>query len=165
MCCAMHPCSRQPLSGFYHFLLASAAVFLVGQIQCINGHIMGAPVSVCNTLKPGHGEESLGGDVPYHISLDPWFVRGGAKITIKVASKNPSQYKLRGLLMVVKKKNQPRSAFGTFVPGSSSKDLKTIDCFDKKASGLTHISNNDKMEELRFQWIAPNTTSGEYELQ
>jgi len=141
----------------------TALLLCTFQFQSIYGHPSGAPERTCGHMNPGHGEKSLNSNSPYEIKVERTFIRGAGRINIQVVSTKPSTHKLTGLLIIMKKPGDKLRAYGTFDPTADSDNLKTISCFGKPGTGITH-SNNREKTQMSFHWIAPNDTSAEYEL-
>lgn len=152
------------LSSDLFFSITFLVFIILINIRNVRGHPNGAPPRLCEKMLPDHGEQSMTSAMPFEISLDRKFVRGDNKLTIKVKSKDPSRYTLAGVLFIMKQPNNKLQSFGTFDPTKSGDDLKTVECFGKQGSGITH-TNPSKKSSLMFEWTAPNVPSGDYELQ
>lgn len=146
------------------FSTTCLAFLILVKISNVRGYPDGAPPRLCESMLPAHGEQSMTSAMPFEISIDKKFIRGADKLTVKVTSKDSSRYTLSGVLFIMKQPNNKRQSFGTFDPTKSDNDLKTIACFGKQGSGITHTHASQKAS-LMFQWSAPNVTSGDYELQ
>ena len=62
--------------------MAYFSLILLGLLGGALAYKTGAPVSVCDTMKPEHGFEPQKSELPYSVKIDPSTIAPGGKTTI-----------------------------------------------------------------------------------
>lgn len=109
----------------------------------------GAPKAACVTMTPQHGATvSETSSAPYLLQA-PASVKAGEKISIILKGQSGKDI-IKGFLVQARADDKP---VGTFIAGVNS---QTMDC-DATANSLTHTKITGDVNEIKFDWIAPNT--------
>ncbi|RNA18664.1 defense Hdd11 [Brachionus plicatilis] len=119
----------------------------------------GAPLNTCQTMLPRHNAEPIDTDnPPYEIVFSPV-----NNFTLNVILQSKEQDKsFRGFLMQARREWNGE-AIGKW--STSEESTKTIDCFDREDSAVTHdhkqnpISRKVGFKKLTFEWTCPEGMS------
>lgn len=113
----------------------------------------GAPVSVCHSMTPNHGNhQAQATEAPVKINLSKTFVNSGETLTVRVESIDPN-YQFKGFMVQAKKANGSSEPVGIMEP--ADKLSKIIDCDGPTTA--THL-NPEFKNSMTFLWTAPEMT-------
>ncbi|XP_020372031.2 putative defense protein 3 [Rhincodon typus] len=104
----------------------------------------GAPLGSCQTMAPRHaGASPQAGASPYSIMAKSY----NDKVEVKIMGPT-----YRGILLEARYPND-MLAIGTW--SAPPNDTKTIPCFSKANSAITHSNTNPKNNMTTYTWIVP----------
>ncbi|CAF4085300.1 unnamed protein product [Adineta steineri] len=111
----------------------------------------GAPQSVCNTMMPNHDIPIQQCQPKYIIQSDKSEYNTNDIVRITVRGSTDRDY-FKGILLIAKNENN-QQIIGTWSITNSS--IKTIACDEKENTGITHVSNDDKLQ-IEALWHSPS---------
>lgn len=120
---------------------------------CVYGYSAGAPVEVCNDMKPKHPYEQQISTIPYQVTVNKDQIKAGEKVKISISGVKP----FKGFLV------QVREALGVTAVGQFAVDKeigKTLDCGNTKTA-VTHNNDSNK-SGVTLEWTSPAEASGTY---
>lgn len=119
----------------------------------VHGYSTGAPVEVCDDMKPKHPYEPQTSALPYQVTVDKDQIKATDKVKITITGKKP----FKGFLVQVRKAGNA-AAVGSF---SVDKAIgKTIDCGHSKAA-VTHNNDSNKTG-VTLEWTPSADAAGVY---
>ncbi|GLV41485.1 lethal (2) 34Fc [Carabus blaptoides fortunei] len=129
------------------FKYALCLAVMVCTVAVVHGYSGGAPVEVCDDMKPKHPAAPKKSTMPYKVSVNSDTVTGGGVVKITVEGNNGH----KGVLVQVRHGEKP---VGKFLIAGDDKYVKTIDCGEGEQNAATH-KNAEIKKVQTFEWQAP----------
>ncbi|XP_064384961.1 defense protein l(2)34Fc-like [Halichondria panicea] len=137
----------------------------------VEGNMIGAPAGACDTLSPNptaHGAQPQTSDVPYTISLMPFYNASdssftfypGRTYTLGIANATNGTAAFRGFFVQARLVSDDTTRVGIFGPTGPVANLSRLSSCPIVTDGITHNSPVDK-DAMYFTWTAPMGYTGD----
>ncbi|XP_077148566.1 putative defense protein 3 [Ranitomeya variabilis] len=110
----------------------------------------GAPMSSCETMKPGHGVYPQPNPAPYIMKINASSYQYGSPITVNIMGPV-----YRGILLQART-HSSNTLYGTWLQPPSN--TKILACPDNPFGSITHSNTNIKDEHATYVWMPPNSS-------
>ncbi|XP_064406796.1 putative defense protein 3 [Halichondria panicea] len=133
----------------------------------VEGYSSGAPAGACDSLSPIHLAQPQASDVPYAISLMPFYNASdnsftfylGRTYTLSIANATVGGT-FRGFFVQARLMNDDTTRAGVFAPTGPLADQSRLSSCPINTDGVTHNSPADK-DIIYFTWTAPMGNTGD----
>ncbi|XP_064406781.1 defense protein l(2)34Fc-like [Halichondria panicea] len=137
----------------------------------VEGNMLGAPAGACDSLSPNptaHGAQPQTSDVPYTISLMPFYNANdssftyypGRTYTLGITNTTNGTTTFRGFFVQARLVSDDTTRVGVFAPTGPIADQSRLSSCPIATDGITHNSASDK-EAMYFDWTAPMGNTGD----
>ncbi|KAM3911246.1 putative defense protein 3 [Leptodactylus fuscus] len=111
----------------------------------------GAPISACQTMKPGHvGVYPQPKPVPYMMKINSSVFQSGKPIQVQILGPP-----YRGVLLQTRTYSKP-TLYGTWLEPPNN--TKILACPENTVGSITHSNTNLKDQTTTYIWMPPNSS-------